>query len=240
MHQFEQLMLQNTNINKNKNNYNYNYKKYLINKLSEMNYYGDETYFTQGAFLHIVGLMYLNEDQIITNYSILKEYHLIHSMIENMAYFIDSIDGKKDIIYSIKYFSRFLEACYIFNILYKKDHIHKKRIEDLKILTKNIKSFIRNRTNKEIIDNAHHFDITAIRTTDDTIKTTVDTIKTTIIQKLDSLIRLIFSKFNNTDTNSYIKLLLELLSGYINNTNTFIIMQIVDNIYTFSLSKKKK
>ena len=30
----------------------------MINCLSYMNYYGDETYFTTGAFMHVVGTMF--------------------------------------------------------------------------------------------------------------------------------------------------------------------------------------
>jgi hypothetical protein len=239
MQKFEKSMRK-LHANKNKDKIN-NYKKELISKLSEMNYYGDETYFTQGAFLHVVGLMYLNEDldknndsdkvKIMENYKILKEYHLIHSMIENMAYFIESIT-KKDIIYSIKYFSRFLEACYIFNTLYKQDDKYKTIIEKLTILTKNIKSYIRNRTDEEIIINAKNFGITGSHTALE--------IRTTIITELHELINGI-NKINIFDKETYIKVLLDLLSRYINDDNTFIrISKNKNNTYDLFIRKKSR
>ena len=49
-------------------------KKELIQNLSNMNYYGDETYFTQGAFVHVVGLMYL-KNQLLLHVLLLNQPH---------------------------------------------------------------------------------------------------------------------------------------------------------------------
>jgi hypothetical protein len=89
-------------------------KNELIDNLSHMNYYGDETYFSQGAFLHVVGTMfYYSKNDVNDKLKIIKPYMLIHSMIENMAYFIHSFEHKKDIFYSVKYYHRFLDAFYL-------------------------------------------------------------------------------------------------------------------------------
>jgi hypothetical protein len=36
----------------------------MIDALSNMNYYGDETYFTQGTFAHVVGTMIYYKDKL--------------------------------------------------------------------------------------------------------------------------------------------------------------------------------
>jgi hypothetical protein len=123
----------------------------LIESLSNMNYYGDETYFTQGAFLHVVGLMYLSEAD--NKNSILKKSHLIHSMIENLAYFIHSI--KKGIIYAIKYFHRFINALilYIRKLQNKKlKGINNDIIQNINDFSLAIKENIRNRNIQHIRD----------------------------------------------------------------------------------------
>lgn len=146
MSEFEKLMSENKDnliIDDNINNI----KNKIIDTLSNMNYYGDETYFTQGAFMHVVGLMYLKHESKKDKLSLFKKpYYLIHSMMENLGYFIHSYYGH-DIIYAIKYYNRFINAYYWFNKIYNEEIKNKdlSRIKQLGILTENIKSYIRNR-----------------------------------------------------------------------------------------------
>lgn len=121
----------------------------LIDTLSNMNYYGDETYFTQGAFVHVVGLMfyhhYLSPEQMS---KLITHQQLIHSMIENLAYFIKS---KNCIIISIKYLQRFLDA---YNLLCIKTNGELKCgnwIQLNQIMTF-IKANLRNASNEKILD----------------------------------------------------------------------------------------
>lgn len=110
MKQFELLMEENidTNIMTNSESLNNVIIENLIDVLSNMNYYGDETYFTQGAFVHVVGLMfYYNDLDLLEMTRLVTFQQLIHSMIENLAYFVKS---KNCMIVSIKYFQRFLNA----------------------------------------------------------------------------------------------------------------------------------
>jgi hypothetical protein len=121
-----------------------------------MNYYGDETYFTQGAFHHVVGLMYLKDKPLKKKSLFPHKYYLIHSMMENLGYFIHSYYSKKhkfDIIYAIKYFSRFISAVYWLSIITEKTF--KSKIKQLLDLTEDMKSYIRNRNNQEIFN--HYF-----------------------------------------------------------------------------------
>lgn len=91
----------------------------LIDSLSNMNYYGDETYFTQGSFVHVVGLTFyydhLSNQQKVR---LIKIQQLIHSMVENLSYFIHA---KDDIIIAVKYLQRFYHA---FNLILIKNGIN--------------------------------------------------------------------------------------------------------------------
>jgi hypothetical protein len=63
--------------------------EHIAEGLSYMNFYGDETYFTLGAFKHVVGTMfYYGDKEVIDKVSFLNESEIVHSMIENLAYFI--------------------------------------------------------------------------------------------------------------------------------------------------------
>jgi hypothetical protein len=132
----------------------------LINALSEMNFYGDDTYFTQGSFLHVVGTLFyystLKNDEKI---NLLTIQHLIHSMIENLAYLIHDIQNSLDattltplqkmdsVFKASKYLQRFINAYILIqNKLDKKDLVDKEIYEFLEF----IKNNIRNRTENEI------------------------------------------------------------------------------------------
>ncbi len=151
MKEFENLINTNTDTNL-KNNIMINkelVKQQVIDSLSHMNYYGDETYFTQGAFIHVVGTMfYYRKEENYKKVLLFKSYYLIHSMIENLAYFIHAYEKNESIIYAIKYYHRFFDAFNLFIIM-----------KDLKIVNLNellvkldfMKSKLRNRTNDEIL-----------------------------------------------------------------------------------------
>ena len=119
-------------------------KQTMIDTLSNMNYFGDETYFTQGAFVHVVGLMYFkNETENNKKALFSKKYYLIHSMAENLAYFIHAFyEHKNDIVYAIKYFNRFINALYWLE--------KTEALANLNIFTDWIKSKIRNRSESEV------------------------------------------------------------------------------------------
>ena len=128
-----------TKSNKNKD------KMKMINTLSNMNYFGDETYFTQGAFIHVVGLMYLKTETDENKQELFsKKYYLLHSMVENFAYFIHTFYGhNNNIIYAIKYFDRFINALYWLE--------KNNKILELNNFTEWIKLKIRNRSEEEVL-----------------------------------------------------------------------------------------
>jgi len=108
-----------------------NIRNHIANSLSFMNYYGDETYFTVGSFMHVVGSMFYYRNESIDNKkNFLSISNLIHSMIENFSYFIHSIEKSNDIIVSVKYLERFMDAYKLLKI--KNNFI--RLIEELKII----------------------------------------------------------------------------------------------------------
>jgi len=213
MKEFENLINTNTDLKTNKmNNKELELvKKQVIDSLSHMNYYGDETYFTQGAFIHVVGTMfYYRKEENYKKVLLFKSYYLIHSMIENLAYFIHAFEKKKNIIYAVKYYHRFFDAFNLFIIM-----------KDLKINNLNkilveldfMKSKLRNRTNDEILQvmNSEKY---------------YDTSEKYILSKIDSLnnyINNIMRQTNNiiyNQENYYIESLLNILIYCINNDKT--------------------
>jgi hypothetical protein len=126
-------------------------KEKMIDTLSNMNYFGDETYFTQGAFVHVVGLMYFKTETEQNKKGLFsKKYYLIHSMAENLAYFIHAFyNHHNDIIYAIKYFYRFINAL---SWLEKIEGKNTPGLEQLNNFTDWIKSKIRNRSEDEVLN----------------------------------------------------------------------------------------
>ena len=110
----------------------------VIDLLSTANSHADETYFTQGAFVHVVGTMFFfkkvtpeqyNNINKISKDTFMKGYYFIHSMIENLAYTIHTLDKcngehkcgtnieNNDILKASKYIARFYDAIpYICNL----------------------------------------------------------------------------------------------------------------------------
>jgi hypothetical protein len=151
MKEFENLINTNTDLQTNKmNNKELELvKKQVIDSLSNMNYYGDETYFTQGAFIHVVGTMfYYRKEQNYKKVLLFKSYYLIHSMIENLAYFIHAFEKKKSIIYAVKYYHRFFDA---FNLFIIMKELNINDLNKLLVELDFMKSKLRNRTNDEIL-----------------------------------------------------------------------------------------
>ncbi len=126
-------------------------KETMIETLSNMNYFGDETYFTQGAFVHVVGLMYFKTESEQNKKGLFsKKYYLIHSMAENLGYFIHAFYGHDNsIIYAIKYFYRFINALLW---LEKLEGKNTRGLLELNNFTDWIKSKIRNRSEEEVLD----------------------------------------------------------------------------------------
>ncbi len=222
MSNFEKIMHEQTDniIETSKIN---NTKKELIQNLSNMNYYGDETYFTQGAFVHVVGLMYLkNQPQNIKNQLFKKKYYLIHSMMENLGYFIHAYyEHNNDIIYAIKYYNRFINA---YNWLI---NFSSPRIDELDILTSNIKSHIRNREDEYILNNKHIFNMVEVSNSND-----VNFIKNHILQRINELI------VQLTKTNDYLLSLLFLLEKAISENQSVTNIKITkeNNLYVINLN----
>lgn len=128
-----------------------NVKKSIIDALSFMNYYGDETYFSQGAFVHVVGTMfYYNKETAENKARILKKYYVIHSMIENLAYFIHAYDKNLDIFYAIKYYQRFIDAFYLLCIIKDDNKPLLENLVELSKLLRELKNKFRNASDEEI------------------------------------------------------------------------------------------
>ncbi len=109
-----------------------------MDRISHMNYYGDETYFSAGAFYHVVGTMlYYNKNSYDEKMAIVNSIRLQQSMIENLGYFLHSFDlfTRDEFIKSTKYLQRIYDAV---------------ALNTLSLLTE-IKSYIRGRTTEEIL-----------------------------------------------------------------------------------------
>jgi hypothetical protein len=135
--------------------------------LSNMNYSGDETYFTIGAFKHVVGTMFyyrdvfstdkIEEKKKICNNQFLIESDLIHSMIENLAYFLHSLDNNNnDLIVAIKYFERFINATVL---LLNLTNITDDNCQNFLEMLSNVKQNLRNSPVANIIDFANTYNI---------------------------------------------------------------------------------
>lgn len=229
----EKLITTNTNIKQ--LDYIENIKQNIINSLSYMNYYGDETYFTQGAFMHVVGTMFYYKNESASNkIKILKPYYLIHSMIENLAYFIHAYEKNKDIIYAIKYYHRFFDAFYLF--MFQKNtqnsDLENKLVTNLENILKNldfIKSKLRNRTDDEI----------KIEMEKEKINKSIPEYKLLKENELKENINsniLKIIKINSNDTNFYINSLIDILIYCIKPESTNIqIIKNNNNTYDISI-----
>ena len=217
---FEELMKQYQDNKINDNDNIVNIQNKIIDSLSFMNYYGDETYFTIGSFMHVVGTMFYYRN-IDDDYKmkLLNKSHLIHSMIENLAYFIHSFEKSNDIIIAVKYLERFMNAYKLFK---------KIKNNTLFDLLNELKSKFRNTTDDDIRVYLKNFNLSS----DD-----INVEKNKRKSKLSSLFTEL-TKIENKDNDTfvfYIKCLLELLLDCINSDYTFIKLNKNNNNYVLSL-----
>jgi hypothetical protein len=209
-------------------------KNKLMNILSNMNYYGDETYFSVGAFLHVVGTMFYLKD---SNYKsiICQPQQLIHSMIENLAYFIHSYSKSNDIIIAIKYMARFMDA-YVQLTIYNNNNnqIYCSLIDVptnlIKLMT-DIKNRVRNATNESI--NEYYVENNYPKTNDKEIQ--IDNIRNRLNTMLLSILNTNVLNTDVYDITYYTKLLLKLLSQTLDTEYTFINITIKDDKYVFNI-----
>ena len=203
--------------------------EHIAEGLSYMNFYGDETYFTLGAFKHVVGTMfYYSDKEVIEKVSFLNESDLVHSMIENLAYFIHSILLKNDVIIAVKYMERFMDAYKLIKIKQESNIID----NGLFSLMNELKNHFRNRSRKEIIE--------YLKLDKDT---NIDNIINNKKEELLKLMNKFFNKnvnlsFLTNDNHKFIYYLLFLLKNVINNKNSFINIEYNDstNNFTFNLT----
>lgn len=189
----------------------------LINSLSNMNYFGDETYFTQGAFVHVVGTMFYYKNETIANkLLLLSPKQLIHSMIENLAYFIYSIKKTNEIIIASKYLERFLNAYMLLSIINNPDIPIS---PDLRVILNEVshtKQNVRNLSNVEIHDK--------FITKWEHSKSAISLIKSTPIHEFANFIRystknkltILFNNYLNKQKDIYF----ERFTGYVANHST--------------------
>jgi hypothetical protein len=209
----------------------------IANALSFMNYYGDETYFTIGAFMHVVGTMFYYRGESDENKIVfLTTTHLIHSMIENLAYFIHSIEKSHDIIISVKYLERFMDA-YKLSKLKNKSSFNQ---EELFILMRELKSKFRNATDDSI--NKYLLEEESKKLESERILVfNIETIKQNKREQLKSLLLILCTPLIKsymiipTHDNSYIFYLLLLLMDVIKYDNTFINISYKDDKFVINL-----
>lgn len=176
----------------------------MIDELSYMNLYGDETYFTTGSFMHVVGTMfyfrlYDDNDKI----KILTHQQIIHSMIENLSYFIHTMNAKNnDVIIGTKYLERFFNGYKLY--LIKKNILISENIIKILNLLNLIKNHYRNRADNEIINYEKKYLID----TNDNIDINID-VKMLKLKKINELDNLILSleqnNLKNTNLNEFNK-----------------------------------
>lgn len=225
MNFFESLMekYNDENLNKLDNINKEQIIKEMSDSLSYMNFYGDETYFTIGSFIHVVGTMfYYNNYDDSDKIKILTYQQLLHSMIENLAYFLHTMDKKQnDVLIGTKYLERFFNGYKLF--LLKKNNVSLK-VDELLNLLKKLKKYFRNRTDTEIINYIKETEPNS------TIFIDVNLVKLNKIQLLENkLLGLLDSSdakvlllYNNNKYQFYIYALTTLIKSCISQDYTFI------------------
>ena len=219
---FEKLTIDTTN------------KDSIIDALSFMNYYGEDTYFTQGAFMHVVGTMfYYNKKSIEDKRSYLKKYHIIHLLIENTAYFIYSYNSKintpnEALIYASKYLQRFMNGL----LLLFNNYILMQLLE----LCNNIKSNIRGKSLFELKSHIGSYDEYSDKDID------VDYFKTLKVAEIKKSLIDIISEFQlskpDDDVNYYINAVLLLLKYTLEKYKDYTTLTITYENNKFSINKK--
>ena len=127
----------------------------LINILSRISSNAAEAYFTLGAFYHIVGTMFFfdtakqkENQQLFADF--LSEAALIHSIVDNFAFFVHAyIEHRDSILYPIKYLERILDGFRLLKLKKGNDI----RAHPIFSIMKLLKLKIRNRNETEISEN---------------------------------------------------------------------------------------
>ena len=225
MNNFENLMNKYSDSKiTNKMNIN-NIREEMIESLSNMNFYGDETYFTLGSFMHVVGTMfYYRSEPDNKKINFLTEGQLIHSMIENLAYFIHNYDHYNDIIIGIKYVERFMNA---YKLLKEKQNNPIIGKDEIFTLMNEMKSKLRNASKDALMT---HFATKDPKIIEDKLKEKRERFK--------NLISEITNKENILSANDFylfVSILVKLLISVITNKNTDIKVTFDKNKFKFSL-----
>ena len=161
--------------------------------------------------MHIVGTMiYYAEESDQDKIQFLTENQLIHSMIENLANFILIFDRKTNIVKSIVYFERFMNA---YKLLRAKqdDPISQDSYEIFQHIDE-MKSILKT-SNKSLIK---QFD-------SENFKQSLE-----IISPKKYILR-------TCDLNFYLSIMIQLLMTVINNSNSYIKITFVDGKFLFTL-----
>ena len=161
----------------------------------------------------------------------LNESELIHSMIENIAYFIHSII-KSGVIYAIKYLERFMNAFKLFKTNQQIFIIDDETI-NLFNLMKELKLNFRNRTfseKKEYVFSTYNSNEVIIIEKDKINNLyNLMIIFLTKYVKLNEIEKLKFEGLNSTKFKQYIYCLFLLLSSTFTDLNTNINIKIISN-----------
>jgi hypothetical protein len=136
----------------------------MLNLLSQIASNASEAYYSIGAFNHVIGSMFFfntsqEKEPDRTFIEFLSNTALIHSIIDNFAFFVDAyIMHRDNILYPLKYLERIMNAFKI--LLLKSGIVIKSDIEDsdnIFYIMNLLKQHIRNRTSGEIMKNINDY-----------------------------------------------------------------------------------
>ena len=161
--------------------------------------------------MHVIGTMFImqkntDKDKIL----FLTEGQLVHSMIENLANFIYKFDRKTNIVKSIIYFERFINA---YKLLKDKQGMPLNQDSDEIFQHMDEMKSILNASNKSLIK---QFDV-------ENFKQSLE-----IISPKKYILR-------TCDLNFYLSTMIQLLMSVINDNNSYIKITFVDGKFLFSL-----
>ena len=186
-------------------------KKEIIDCLSYINFFSNKNYFSIGSFMHVVGIMIYNEEESDKDKILfLTEGQLIHSMIENLAHFIHKFDRKTNIVKSIVYFERFINAYKLLKV--KQGEPISLDIDEIFQLISKMKS---------ILDTSNKFLIKQFNT--ENFKQSLEN-----ISPKKYILR-------TCDLNFYLSTMIQLLMSVINHNNSYIKITFVDGKFLFTL-----
>jgi hypothetical protein len=185
--------------------------KEIIDCLSYINFFSNKNYFSIGSFMHVIGTMIYNgeepdEDKIL----FITEGQLIHSMIENLAHFIHKFDRKTNIVKSIVYFERFMNAYKLFKT--KQGDDLGQESDELFQHVDEMKTILSNTSKKTL----KHYDV-------ENFKQSLE-----IISPKKYIER-------TCDFNFYLSIMIQLMMTVMNETNTNIKITFIDDKFLFSI-----